>query len=118
MRNKQETKYCYTENERDEAAEGFDRKTQAERISALLEGKPIEGSGDLISVQGKLDLVAFSEGLVKIVDYKLTTAPTEILKKRYRAQLDLYALAVRKAYGEVKIEKYIVVLGRNETIAL
>ena len=70
-----------------------------------------------MQVQGKIDLVAIGEKDAVIVDYKLSGAPREVLIERYRAQLDLYALAVEKRFG-VKAAKYIFVLGRNETIAL
>ena len=90
----------------------------AESVSSLNFREGSAAGGDEVSVQGKIDLLALSEGRAIIVDYKLSEAPSSILKERYRAQLDLYELAVRKAYGSVAVEKYIFVLGRNELISL
>ena len=86
-------------------------------IFTLNYGEP-SASGDEVSVQGKIDLLALSENRAVIVDYKLSKAPSSVLKERYRAQLYLYELAVRKAYGAIAVEKYIFVLGRNELISL
>ncbi len=78
----------------------------------------LSGVKDYVAIQGKIDLIARKGNQALIVDYKLTSAPAYILKERYRAQLDLYELAVQKAYGSADVEKYIFVLGRNELIRL
>ncbi len=92
----------------------------AESVSSLsfkMESDAASNS-DEVSVQGKIDLLAMQEGRAIVVDYKLSSAPASVLKERYRAQLDLYELAVRKAYGAISVKKYIFVLGRNELIEL
>ena len=73
---------------------------------------------DEVEVQGKLDLLAMGEEDAVIVDYKLSAHTREELAADYRAQLDLYALAVQKSFGVRRIRKYIFVLGRNEVIEL
>lgn len=73
---------------------------------------------DEVEVQGKLDLLAMGEEDAVIVDYKLSAHTREELAVAYRAQLDLYALAVQKSFGVRRIRKYIFVLGRNEVIEL
>ncbi len=73
---------------------------------------------DEVEVQGKLDLLAMGEEDAIIIDYKLSAHTREELQAAYRAQLDLYALAVQKSFGVSRIRKYIFVLGRNEVIEL
>ena len=73
---------------------------------------------DEVEVQGKLDLLALGKEDAVIVDYKLSAHTREELAADYRAQLDLYALAVQKSFGVRRIRKYIFVLGRNEVIEL
>lgn len=73
---------------------------------------------DEVEVQGKIDLLAIGEGDAVVLDYKLSSRTKEELIKKYRAQLDLYALATSRSLGipEANIHKYIFVLGRNELI--
>ena len=73
---------------------------------------------DRVEVQGKIDLLAIGKEDAVIVDYKYSGRTADELMEKYRAQLDLYALAVQKSFGIRKIRKYIFVLGRNETIEL
>ena len=73
---------------------------------------------DEVEVQGKIDLLAMGDGEAIVLDYKLSALSREELAEKYRAQLELYALAVRKSFGVQRVRKYIFVLGRNEKIEL
>ena len=73
----------------------------------------------LLSTSTVVPVSEMSPSLVQFwPSYETHQAPSSILKERYRAQLYLYELAVRKAYGAIAVEKYIFVLGRNELISL
>ena len=98
-----------------------DRKAEREktfmlRVPATEIG--ITGVSDDVIIQGKIDLLARNEEEAIIVDYKLTSAPDEVLRDRYRAQLALYALAVKKGLGVSRVRTYIFVLGRNRLIEI
>ncbi len=73
---------------------------------------------DEVEVQGKIDLLAVGREDAVIVDYKFSLQSARELKETYRAQLDLYALAVQKSYGLKTVRKYIFVPGRNELIEM
>lgn len=49
--------------------------------------------------QGAIDLLALREDSVHIIDYKYSIKDAEALKKRYKAQLDLYRMATSKILG-------------------
>lgn len=94
-------------------------KTWREKQFMLyLPEKEINGgeSGEKILVQGVIDLVIFTEEGAVLVDYKLTGAPDEEIKKRYSAQIELYALALERAAGVKCVKKYIFALPRNMII--
>lgn len=91
------------------------RKVEREKTFMLKLPARTVGVADLedeVAVQGKLDLLALGEDAV-IVDYKLSGAPIPVLKERYKAQLELYALAVKKSLSVSSVRTYIFVLGRN-----
>jgi len=53
---------------------------------------------DKVLVQGVVDLLMeFTDGFV-IVDYKFSSLPISVLKQKYAEQLNLYKIAVEKAY--------------------
>ena len=97
-----------------------ERKVEREKTFMLKVPAREVGVADLedeVAVQGKVDLMAVGEDAI-VVDYKLTGAPADVLRERYRAQLALYALAVRKSLHVVNVRTYIFVLGRNELIEI
>ena len=66
-------------------------------------------SNDEVLLQGTIDLIIEGEQNI-IVDYKKTSInDTEIIKKIYRKQIDLYALAVERILG-IKVHKKIIYL--------
>ena len=73
---------------------------------------------DDVVVQGKVDLLALGNNDAVIVDYKASSAPDAVLRERYREQLALYALAVKKALGIENVRTYIFVLGRNRLVEI
>ena len=73
---------------------------------------------DEVEVQGKIDLLAVGSEDAVVVDYKFSSQSEEELRETYRAQLNLYALAVQKSYGLKPVRKYIFVPGRNELIEM
>ncbi len=97
-----------------------DRKVEREKTFMLKLPARAVGVADLddeVAVQGKLDLLALGEDAV-IVDYKVSGAPIPVLKERYKAQLELYALAVKKSLAVSSVRKYIFVPGRNLLIEI
>lgn len=72
---------------------------------------PLEQSDEEIVVQGAIDFCSVSEKGVVLIDYKYTSQKNEeILKKRYKAQLDLYEKALIKAFPNKTIKKYLLSL--------
>ena len=62
-------------------------------------------------VQGAIDFCSVSEKEVVLIDYKYSSQKNEeILKKRYKAQLDLYEKALIKAFPNKTIKKYLLSL--------
>ena len=53
---------------------------------------------DKVLVQGVVDLIIEYENDITIVDYKFSKLNANILKQKYKEQLNLYKLAVEKAY--------------------
>ncbi len=70
---------------------------------------------DFVLVQGVMDLVAEGEENV-LVDYKVSGAPVEVLRKRYRTQIELYARAYEEMTGKRLAHKAVFVLNRGEVI--
>jgi len=66
----------------------------------------LQSVGDVI-VQGVIDLLAIKDGNAIIVDYKTTQASTQKLIELYKPQLDMYAAAVKQAFGPKQISLYI-----------
>lgn len=72
---------------------------------------PLEQSDEEIVVQGAIDFCSVSEKEVVLIDYKYSSQKNEeILKKRYKAQLDLYEKALIKAFPNKTIKKYLLSL--------
>ena len=72
---------------------------------------------DRILVQGVIDLAMTGEKTV-LVDYKVSGASHETLKKRYKRQLDLYSKALYEATGKYPDKRYIVLLNRCEALEI
>ncbi len=58
---------------------------------------------DKVLIQGVVDLIIENENDITIVDYKFSTLDINILKQKYAEQLELYKMAVEKAYNK-KVE--------------
>lgn len=70
---------------------------------------------DKILVQGAVDLIIDGEELL-VVDFKKSSAPIDVIRKRYKKQLELYSLAVSEALGRPVDKAIIYVIGRDEII--
>ena len=70
---------------------------------------------DKILVQGAVDLIIDGEKLI-VVDFKKSNQPDNVLRERYRKQLELYSLAVSEALGRSVDHSVIYVIGRDEII--
>jgi len=69
-------------------------------------------------IQGIVDLFALGEKIV-LIDYKYTSCQNdEILKERYSRQIELYSLALSKAFGGKEIDKYLLSLKEGHLIKL
>ena len=56
-------------------------------------------SGEEVTVQGVIDLLAVSARDIIIVDYKTNDASINTLKAKYLTQMKIYTMAVAKALG-------------------
>ena len=69
---------------------------------------PEQESGETILVQGIIDLYFEEEGDLVVLDYKTDWVSTpDDLKKRYRSQLEYYAMALQRLTGKKVKEKVI-----------
>lgn len=76
------------------------------------------GSDEEVLIQGQIDLLLIKGNEGVIVDYKYSKLNAEKLKRNYKKQLDVYALAVEKILG-VKVKgKYVLSLLSGETITV
>ena len=55
---------------------------------------PCEADGETVIIQGMVDCAFVENGSLVIVDYKTDREPPEVLRERYRTQLDVYRLAM------------------------
>lgn len=70
---------------------------------------------DKVLVQGVMDLIVEGEQNI-LLDYKVSGAPNEILRERYRKQIELYARAYEEMTGKKVSRKAVFVLNRGEVI--
>ncbi|MBO7178242.1 MAG: UvrD-helicase domain-containing protein [Clostridia bacterium] len=70
---------------------------------------------DKTLVQGVMDLVIEGDENM-LVDYKVSESHTDALIRRYKAQMEIYALAYEEITGRKLAHKVIVVLNRGEVI--
>ena len=77
---------------------------------AMLKKDP--ASGEDFVVRGILDGYIVLEDRILLFDYKTDhyKVPSQLVE-HYRDQLDLYAEALRRSYGQEHVEKYLVLLG-------
>ena len=74
-------------------------------------------SDEKVIVQGIVDLFAVGEEIV-LVDYKFSSLGEKMLKERYGRQIELYSMALEKAFNK-KIEKrYLLSLKNAQIIKL
>jgi len=85
-------------------------RVQREAPFAMLKKDP--ASGEDFVVRGILDGYIVLEDRILLFDYKTDyyKVPSQLVE-RYRDQLDLYAEALRRSYGQEHVEKYLVLLG-------
>ena len=70
-----------------------------------------------VLVQGVIDMVVFGKETI-LVDYKVSGASFETLRKRYAGQLELYAEALYEATGKYPDRKLIVVVNRARVLEI
>ena len=73
-------------------------------------------STEEVLLQGVIDLLAVKGDTAEIIDYKYSVLSAESLKRKYAAQLDLYAYAVSRALNLKVISKTLVNLFTGETV--
>lgn len=80
-------------------------------LSDLIDGE----IDDEVLLQGVIDLLILDD-IPIIIDYKYSGANADILRARYKKQLDLYGLAVKKILNTQKVKKYLLSLKTGEVI--
>ena len=74
---------------------------------------------DLVLVQGIIDAFCIDGDNAILVDFKLSnTKSTQALVQRYQKQLELYSIAIQKAFGTKNIKKYILNLNFGQLIQI
>ncbi len=75
----------------------------------------MDKDGTEIMVQGVIDCFFEENGQLVLVDYKNSTLKSEeLLKSRYRQQLDIYAEALKKITQKPVKERYLFLLDEGE----
>ena len=75
--------------------------------------------GTEVMVQGIIDCFFEEDGQLVLVDYKNSTLKSEeLLKSRYREQLDIYAEALEKITQKPVKERYLFLLGEGNCIEM
>ncbi len=78
-----------------------------------------EKDGTEVMVQGVIDCFFEEAGGLVLIDYKNTTLRSEeVLKKRYREQLDIYAEALEKTTQKPVTERYLFLLEEGKSIKI
>lgn len=74
-----------------------------------------DGPEDKVLVQGTIDLLIpdYANGTATVVDFKMSKLPPEKVAKRYRRQLELYAMAAENGLGLKVDKKLIYILGQD-----
>ena len=76
-----------------------------------------DASDEYTLVQGVIDMLVVGEKTI-LVDFKKSRSSDEVLRERYRKQIDLYAEAVEEGLSRKVDEKYLFVFGRNKMIKM
>ena len=71
---------------------------------------------DKVLIQGVVDLIIERENSIDIVDYKFSTLPAKVLKQKYAEQLNLYKMAVEKAYNKKVEHMFIYSINTGELV--
>ena len=71
---------------------------------------------DKVLIQGVVDLIIERENTIDIVDYKFSKLPAELLKQKYSEQLNLYKLAVERAFNKPVEHVYIYSINSGELV--
>ena len=71
---------------------------------------------DKVLVQGVVDLIIEKENSIVLVDYKFSKLPARVLKQKYAEQLNLYKLAIEKAYKKQVENMFIYSIVADELI--
>ena len=75
--------------------------------------------GTEVMVQGIIDCFFEEDGQLVLVDYKNSTLKSEeLLKSRYREQLDIYAEALEKITQKPVKERYLFLLGEGKCVEM
>ncbi len=78
-----------------------------------------EKNGTEVMVQGIIDCFFEEDGKLVLVDYKNSALKSEeVLKKRYREQLDIYAEALEKITQKQVKERYLFLLGEGKSVKM
>lgn len=74
-----------------------------------------DGPEDKILIQGTIDLLIpdYEKGTATVVDFKMSRLAPKEVEKRYRRQLELYALAAENGLGLKVDKKLIYILGQD-----
>jgi ATP-dependent helicase/nuclease subunit A len=78
-------------------------------------------AGETIILQGTIDCLFEEDGAFVLLDYKtdaVKAGEEEILKERYKIQLDLYARAVETIFGRPVKEKLIYSFALQQALVL
>lgn len=97
---------------------GRELQTQAKRVHreapfALLQTDPV--SQEQFVLRGIVDGFILYEDRIVLFDYKTDRySQSETIVQRYKEQMNLYAQALRQAYGIEQISSYLVLLGGKD----
>lgn len=75
-------------------------------------------STEQVLLQGVIDLLALSGNTAEIIDYKYSVLGADALRKKYAAQLNLYAYAAEKALNVKVIAKTLINIYTGETVKI
>ena len=77
----------------------------------------LENSEDKVIVQGIVDLFAVGDEIT-LIDYKFSSLNEEILKERYCKQIQLYSMALEKAFDKKIKKRYLLSLKDAKVIKI
>lgn len=86
-------------------------------LTSLREAGIAQSDNEVI-VQGIVDLFSMGEKNI-LIDYKFSSSNDEnVLRERYKKQIELYSLALKKAFGKEVDEKYLLSLKNAKLIKI